>query len=225
MRIGALPARDPERRPQLTRERVLGAAVLFADREGIEALSMRRLAPELGVEPMSLYTHVTGKDDLLDGMVEVVVSEIPIRRSRAGWKTALRGLVLSARRVLLRHPWAPNIIATRTDPGPAVLRYVNAVVGILLDGGFSLEQAHHALHLLGSRVLGFTQDLFDDSGDMSPEQAAAVAEQLGPAFPHLAALALSVTHEGRLGGCDDDVEFELALDVILDGLGRQLDAQ
>jgi len=225
MRIDALGASTTERRPQLTRERVLDAAVEFADREGIEALSMRRLAPELGVEAMSLYTHVASKDDLLDGMVDVVVAEIPIRRSRAGWKARLRALVLSARRVLLRHPRASRIIATRSDPGPATFRYLDAVIGILRDGGFSLDQAHHALHMLGTRILGFTQDLFDDSGDMGPEEAAALADQLGQAFPHLAALALSVTHEGGLGGCDDDVEFELALDVILDGLERMRDAR
>jgi AcrR family transcriptional regulator len=223
MKIGATGATTGARRPQLTRERVLNAAVQFADREGIEALSMRRLAPALGVEPMSLYTHVVGKEDLLDGMVDVVVAEIPIRRSRSGWKASLRALILSARRVLLRHPWAPHIIATRTAPSPAVLRYTNEVIGILVDGGFTLDQSHHALHLLGSRILGFTQDLFDDTGDMGPEEAAAIADQLGKAYPHLARLALAVTHDGGLGGCDDDVEFELALGVILDGLERMQD--
>jgi AcrR family transcriptional regulator len=201
---------------------VLEAAGRISAEEGIDALSMRRLAPELGVEPMSLYTHVAGKENLLDGMVDVVVAEIPIRRGRSGWKASLRALILAARRVLLRHPWAPHVIATRADPGPAVLRYTNEVIGILLDGSFSLDQAHHALHLLGSRILGFTQDLFDDKGEMGPEEAAALADQLGKAYPHLAQLALSVTHEGGLGGCDDDFEFELALDVILDGLEREL---
>jgi AcrR family transcriptional regulator len=224
MKIGPLPATNTERRPTLTRERVLDAAVEFADREGIDALSMRRLAPQLGVETMSLYTHVNSKDDLLDGIVEVVVGEIPIRRSRAGWKVSLRALVLSARRALLRHPWAPRIIATRTAPGPAVLRYIDTVVGTLREGGFSIDQAHHALHLMGSRILGFTQDLFDDSAEMGPEEAAALAEQLGQAYPHLAALAVAVSHDGGLGGCDDDVEFALALDVILDGLERMRDA-
>jgi AcrR family transcriptional regulator len=224
VKIDAVGETNAERRAQLTRERVLEAAVQFADREGIEALSMRRLAQELGVEAMSLYTHVRSKDDLLDGMVEVVVAEIPIRPHPAGWKASLRGTVLSARGVLLRHPWAPRIIATRVAPGPTMLRYYDVVMGILREGGFSLELTHHAIHMLGSRMLGFTQDLFDDSTDREPEAAASLAEQLGQAYPYVVEMALAATHDGALGGCDDDVEFEFALDVILDGLERLQDA-
>ncbi len=213
-----------QRRSPLTRERVLKAAVGLADREGIEAVSMRRLGTELGIEAMSLYTHVRGKDDLLDGMIELVIGEIPIHRDGADWKDALRTTILSARRVVLRHPWAPRIIESRTDPGASGLRYYDAVMGILRDGGFSLEMTHHAIHLLGSRLLGFTQDLFDDSPDVDPEALKQMADALADTHPHVAEMAMGVTHDGGLGGCDDDVEFAFALDLILDGLERLRDS-
>jgi AcrR family transcriptional regulator len=215
---------DPgDRRGTLTRQRVLEAAVELADRHGIDSVSMRRLGQELGVEAMSLYTHVRSKDDLLDGMVEVVMGEVPARLEGDQWKPTLRRAVLDARQVLLRHPWAPAVIETRAAPGPATLRQYDAVMGILREGGFSLDLTHHAIHLMGSRLLGFTQDPFDDSADPGPEAAAALAEQLGPTHPHVAEMALAATHGGGLGGCDTDFEFELALDVILDGLERLKD--
>lgn len=126
----------------------------------------------------------------------------------------------SPRGVVLRHTWAPRTVETRTTPGPAVPRYANAVIGILREGGFSVALAHHALHILGSRVLGFSQDLFDDSPDLDPEAAAQLVAQLGATLPYAAEMAVAVTHDGVLGACDDDVEFEFALDFILDGLNR-----
>jgi AcrR family transcriptional regulator len=209
-----------QKRSPLTRERVLNAAIRLADREGIDAVSMRRLGTELGIEAMSLYTHVRGKDDLLDGMIELVIGEIPIHRDGADWKDSLRTTILSARTVVLRHPWAPQIIESRTDPGGSGLRYYDAVMGILREGGFSLEMTHHAIHLLGSRLLGFTQDLFDDSPDVDPEALKAMASELSESHPHVAEMAMGVTHDGGLGGCDDDVEFAFGLDLMLDGLER-----
>jgi len=211
---------NAERRETLTRQRVLEAAVELADRHGIESVSMRRLGQELGVEAMSLYTHVRSKDDLLDGMVEVVMSQVPAVNSRRGWKPALRRAILGARGVLLRHPWTTDVIETRVAPGPSMLRQYDTVMGILRGGGFSLDLTHHAIHMLGSRLLGFTRELFDDSPDLDPETAKAMAEQLGPMYPHVAEMALGATHDGGLGGCDTNFEFELALDVILDGLER-----
>jgi AcrR family transcriptional regulator len=224
MKIAALGDRSADRRAALTRERVLEAAVRLADRDGIASLSMRKLGQELGVEAMSLYTHIRGKDDLLGGMVDVVVGEIPISFDGGDWKESLRRRVLSARRVLLRHPWAPRVIDTRSAPGPATLRYFDAAIRTLREAGFSLDQTHHALHILGSRLLGFTQDLYDDSGDLDPQAAAALAGELAERFPYVAEMALAVTHEGGLGGCDDDVEFEIGLDLILYGLERLRDA-
>jgi len=208
-----------EGRSTLTRERVLEAAVELADREGIESVSMRRLGQELGIEAMSLYTHVRSKEDLLDGMVEVVFQQMPARRRRGDWKATLRRTILSAREVLLRHPWAPAIIETRTQPGPAMLRQYDAVMGILREGGFSLETTHHAIHLMGSRLLGFVQELNDDP-DQPTEVVTAMADQLRPTLPHVAEMAVGVSHEGGLGGCDTDAEFVFALDFLLDGLER-----
>jgi AcrR family transcriptional regulator len=195
-------------------------AIELADRDGIDSISMRKLAQELGVEAMSLYTHVRNKEDLLDGMVDAVIGQIPISADGAGWKASLRQMALAARTVVLRHPWAARTIETRSAPGPAALRYINAVLGIFREGGFSIAQAHHGLHILGSRALGFTQDLFDDSGDLDPETAAQLADALGATHPYVVEMALAVTHSGALGACDDDAEFEFALDLILDGLAR-----
>jgi AcrR family transcriptional regulator len=221
MRIDAPSQPRAEPRAPLSRQRVLEAAVTLADREGIEAVSMRRLGQELGIEAMSLYTHVRSKEDLLDGMVEVVMAEVPARRARDGWKERLRRQILDTRAVLLRHPWTPGVIETRVQPGPATLRQFDRVMGILREGGFSLEMTHHAIHLLGSRLLGFTRELFDDSNAApDPDAARAMAEQLGPAYPYVAEMALGATHDEGLGGCDTDFEFAFALDVILDGLER-----
>jgi AcrR family transcriptional regulator len=222
MKISALGETGATSRTQLTRQRVVAAAVELADSDGTESISMRRLAQELGVEAMSLYTHVRNKDDLLDGMADAVISQIPLSAGGAGWKTALRQMALAAREVMLRHPWAPRVVETRTAPGPAALGYINAVLGTLREGGFTIAQAHQAIHILGSRALGFSQALFDDSGDgdLDPETAAQLQEQLGATHPYVVEMALAVAHSGALGPCDDAAEFAFALDFILDGLDR-----
>lgn len=212
-------------RPQLTRARVVAAGIELADRDGIESISMRKLAQELGVEAMSLYTHVRNKEDLLDGMTDAVIAQIPTTVDSQDWKASLRRLALTARGILLTHPWAPGPIQTRTAPGPATLRYIDTVLGILRTAGFTVAQTHHALHILGSRLLGFTQDLFDDSADTQPQAAADLAAQLAATLPHVAEMAIAATHGGTLGPCDDDTEFEFALDFILDGLDRLLTDQ
>ncbi len=223
-------ALETRRRPRggtpLRRDRVLEAAVALADREGIGSVSMRRLGQELGVDPMSIYNHVRDKDDLLDGMVDVVVGEIgPLPSPGRGWKAATRATILSARATMLRHPWAARIIESRSAPSPSTLRYMDELVGMLRTGGFSLDLTHHALHVLGSRIFGFNQDLFDDS-DAGADPAAtaaitaAIAEQMAASFPNVAELAAAVSHDGGLGACDDDVEFAFGLDLILDGLER-----
>ena len=156
----------------------------------------------------------------LDGMVDAVISEIPLNADGVDWKSSLRQLALGARAVMLRHTWAPRIVETRTAPGPAALGYVNAVLGILREGGFTIAEVHHALHIFGSRLLGFTQALFDDSGDLDPATAAELESQLGATHPYVVEMALAVTHSGALGPCDDDAEFAFALDFLLDGLDR-----
>lgn len=209
-------------RAPLTRDRLLRAAVQLADKGGIEALSMRRLGQKLGVEAMSLYNHVRDKEDLLDGIVDVVVGEIEVPQAGNDWKTSLRQLVLSARQTLLRHKWAPGVIESRKTPTPALFRYFESVLGILRRGGFSIDLAHHALHVMGSRVLGFTQELFDETGQAGPnsEEAAILAGRMAKQFPYMTEMAMAVSHGEGLGGCDDDVEFAIALDLILDGLEK-----
>lgn len=213
-----------ESRIPLTRERVLAAAVALADQEGIEAVSMRKLGQELGVEAMSLYNHVANKEEILDGMIEIVLGEIEIMSFEGDWKSSLRTQILAARQVLLSHQWASGVLESRTDVSPATLRYLDAAVGILREGGFSLDLIHHAMHTLGSRLVGFTQELFEDSdaNAATPEETAAMMQQMAMAYPNIGAMILEISHDEEDtvvgGGCDDKFEFEFALDLILDGL-------
>jgi AcrR family transcriptional regulator len=209
-------------RAPLTKDRVLQAAIELADRDGIDAVSMRKLGQELGVEAMALYRHVRDKDDILDGAVDRVVGEIGRPELDDDWKTAMRRLALAGRAVMLRHPWAPAVLVDRQNVGPATLGHIDQVLAILKRGGFPIELAHHALHVLGSRILGFTQDPFNDAADSrpDPETALVQARALAAAYPSVGELALAATHEGALGGCDDDFEFAFGLDLILEGLDR-----
>lgn len=213
-----------ERRTPLNRVRVLQAAVDLADREGIDALSMRRLGGELGVEAMSLYNHVAGKEDILDGMVDLIIGEIDPAPDDGDWKHALRSRILSARRVMLRHPWASSVITSRKEASQVMMKYMDSVGGMMMAGGFSVDLMHHAFHALGSRVLGFSQELFDDSSpDVDPDQMAIMARQMANEFPNIVAVMDQIQHDDASvvgSGCDDQWEFEFALDLMLDGLER-----
>ncbi|MEV1242820.1 TetR/AcrR family transcriptional regulator [Nonomuraea sp. NPDC049750] len=208
---------------------MLRAAIKVADESGIESLTMRRLAEELGAEAMSLYYHVAKKEDVLDGIVGVIAGEINEAVGRidmpskgAAWKTAVRQRILTARQVFLRHPWAPRVFETRTDVSPAVVRYFDALIGLMRDGGFSNDLAHHALHALGSRALGFTQEMFDP-GDGAGDDSAAMLDAMAEQLPHLVGMLREIAHDdpdSTLGWCDDQTEFEFGLDLILDGLDR-----
>jgi AcrR family transcriptional regulator len=222
-RRGAATARRTARGPTaLTKDRIIATAVDLADRDGIESLSMRKLGQQLGVDPMSLYNHVRDKDDLLDGIADAVVGEIDAPSAGSDWRTSMRDVLLAARTAMLRHPWAAEVLETRETPGPATMRHMEVVLGILRRGGFSIDLAHHGLHVLGSRVFGFSQDLFDDKSEPIPDAEAlqAISRDMAVAYPNIAELALAVRHEGGLGGCDDDVEFRFGIDLILDGLER-----
>jgi AcrR family transcriptional regulator len=213
-----------DRRTPLNRERVLQAATDLADRDGLDALSMRRLGPELGVEAMALYRHVRDKDDLLDGLIDALVGQIETVRPDRDWKAALRKQAMTARRTLTRHPWARRVLEDRGTAGPATLDYIESVLAILHEGGFSVDLAHHALHVLGARILGFNQDIFEDSAppDPSPPTDPIRAGLLVDRYPRVTELATSVSHDGVLGACDDDVEFAFGLDLVLEGLERRL---
>ena len=215
-----------EARQPLTRERVLRAAVELADREGIGALSMRRIGQELGVEAMSLYNHVANKEEILDGVVDLIVGEIDPPEAGVHWKTALRNRILSARAMLVRHPWASAVIVSRVNITPTMMLYMESMGGIMRGGGFSVDLMHHALHVLGSRILGFVQELYDDSAALAenPEMAAVMLQQMADQFPNMTALATQIAHDGALvgTGCDTQFEFEFGLDLILDGFERML---
>src|SRR6266849_8799761 len=142
-------------RTPLSRERVLRAAVAFADESGIATLSMRKLGEALGVEAMSQYNHVANKDDLIAGMVDRVFSEVGLPSGGTEWKAAMRRRAISARAVLSCHRWAIGLMESRTSPGPATLRHHDAVIGSLREGGFSIEMAAHAFSVLDSYIYGF----------------------------------------------------------------------
>ena len=216
-------------RVPLSKDRVLRAAVELADADGIEAVTMRKLAAELGVEAMSLYYHVANKGQLLDGMVDFVIAEIEDEcggfavPDEVDWKSALRTRIMTARAVMLRHRWAPEVLETRTIMSARMVRYFDTVLGIMVEGGFSYDLGHHAMHALGSRVLGFNQELFkpetDSQGDEAEEMLVAMAEQL----PYIVRMMQEISHEdpdSTLGYCDDQIEFEFGVDLMLDGLER-----
>ena len=213
------------RRTPLTRDRVLQTAVDLADASGISALTLRGIGERLGVEAMSLYYHVANKEAILDGVVDLIFREIEqevggfaVPESDDSWKAALRERILGARTVMLRHPWIPSVLDTRANIGFTQARYVDSVVGTLRSGGFSYDLIHHAMHALGSRMFGFTQELGDDNNAGGDELA-----QLAEHVPHLANMLAVVAHtdpESTLGWCDDQFEFEFGLDIVLDGLDR-----
>jgi AcrR family transcriptional regulator len=213
-------------RSPLSKERVLLAAVAFADERGIASLSMRKLGEVLGVEAMSLYNHVANKDQLLDGMVDLVFGEIDLPPGDADWKTAMRDRAQSARRALGRHPWAITLMSTRTSPGPATLRHHNAVIGCLRGGGFSITLAAHAFSALDSYIYGFAlQEATLPFGETEEETIEVTkmmaARFLADEYPHLT----EFSDEHLLQpGYDYGDEFEFGLDLILDGLEKSSDA-
>lgn len=219
-------------RKRLSKDLVFRAAVGLADESGITAVTMRRLAEQLEVEAMSLYHHVAGKDEVLNGMVDVVVSQIndrvaEIRPTRGrSWKTAVRQRILTAREVLLTHPWAPGVIESRSVMSPTVMRYHDSLLRLLREGGLSVSLVHHAMHAMGSRALGFTQELYapQNGADPGMDVAAIIRGQLAEEFPYITEIAVIESgghdQDSTLGWCDDQVEFEFGLDLLLDGLER-----
>jgi AcrR family transcriptional regulator len=218
----AMPARATQARTSrapLTRERVLRAAVALADEAGIDSLTMRGLGRALGVEAMSLYNHVANKDDLLDGMVDVVVGDIEVPPSGTHWRTAMKARCLSAHRTLLAHPWAAPLITSRLAIGPGMIRYLDATLGRLREGGFSIDGALDAWNALDSHLYGFT--LQELNLPFAVEESSAVSASVLPQipvdeFPYVVEVLGHVMAQGRRE------DFELGLDLILDGLERRL---
>jgi len=227
-RMTTEPDLETKTRVPLSRERILGTAVAFADREGVGSLSMRRLAQELDVVPMALYKHLANKEEMLDGMLDVVVGEIDPPRTDTDWKTAIRERILSARRALLRHPWASRVMESRTQPTPVVMDYMDSMIGMFIAGGFTIDLTHHVLHAMGSRLMGFSQELFNDQSDPNTPMQPEMIEAMAATYPSIYELYLAVSHDDSsvVGpGCDDQFEFEFSLDLMLDGIERLKEAE
>jgi AcrR family transcriptional regulator len=204
---------------RLSRDRIIRAAIELADAEGIDGVSMRRLAEELDAAPMALYRHVANKDDLLDGMIDLVFAELAFPTG-SGWRAAMHERAVGMRQALLRHPWAVGMMEGGT-PGPASFHHHNATMGCLREAGFSFRDAVHAYSLLDSYTYGFT--LQEKASPFeTPEQSAEVAKatvgEMGTMYPYLAEVVVEFSKDGY----DYSKEFEFGLDLILDGLERFL---
>ncbi len=208
------------RRGTLSRERVLSTALALADEGGLESLTMHAIGQRLGVQAMSLYRHVENKSDLLDGLVDLVVSEIELPMSSADWKAAMRQRAISARRVFARHRWAIGLVESRPRQGVVTLRHHEWVLGVLLGAGFSPVMAAQAYNVLDSYIYGFALQegsLSYDSPEKHAEVGQATLRQLPPEeYPHLARVAREFIEAGTEYGA----AFEFELDLILDGIER-----
>ena len=205
----------------LSRARILSAALRRADKGGVESLSMRKLAEALGVRAMSLYNHVANKDEILDGIVDLVIGEIELPDIHAHWKEAMRRRAASAHDVLLRHPWSTVALVSRVNAGPAMLRYVDATIGCLREAGFSYEIADHAWNAMDSHIYGYTlQELHfafkpPQYSKAARDYLALIPVQDYPYFSELARLVIEKRHSGV-----HDLAF--GLELILDGLEKHL---
>lgn len=223
MTVEAVTGAEP--RVPLSRERVLRAGIGLADARGIGSLSMRKLAQELGVEAMTLYYYVANKDDLLNGMMEVVEGEIDLPIPGAGeWKAALRNTALSYHEVLSRHPWAAGLALSSTGTRLARWRYMNAVLGTLREAGFSADLTDQGYHALDSHISGFT--LWETQLDIDEEQLPQLAESFISSLPdgEFPWLIEHVHQHLKKRSLDDEGSFAFGLDLILDGLERLLDS-
>ena len=218
------PAPQPEPRIPLSRERILRAAIALADEGGIESLSMRKLGQQLGVEAMSLYHHVANKDDLLDGIVDAVTSEIEVPSDETDWKEAIRRTAISSHDLFLRHRWACSLMMRRARVSPDRMRWMEAVLRTFREAGFSAEMTHHAYHALDSHITGFT--LWQVSMPFeTKEELVDLAEgflQEIPADEYPYVIEHAEQHMAP-SSPDGKSEFEFGLDLILDGLERLRD--
>lgn len=210
-----------EARVPMSRDRVLDAAIGLADAGGIESLTMRRLAQELGVEAMTLYYYVANKDDILNGIADLIVGKIELPSPGADWKTAIRRTAISANEVLQRHPWAAGLVLSSSGFSEARMRYMDAILGSLREAGFSAETTDLAYHVLESHIMGFA--LWVAGMNLgSEEDVAALAKDFLSDFPRdrLPHLAEHIEQHMKPHGSDDPGAFAFGLDLILDGLER-----
>ncbi len=210
-------------RSPLRRERIVEVALAIADAGGFESLTMRKLAEELDTAPMSLYRHVANKEELLDGMIDVVFGEMEVPSGRSDWKAEMRERALETRAALSRHRWANGLMESRTNPGPANSRYHNAFMGCLREAGFPFRQAVHAYNAVQSYTYGFALQekyLSFETAEESVEVARTTIEDHAAEYPYLAEVLAEFTSSG---GYDYNEEFEIALDLILDAVEQLKD--
>lgn len=201
----------------LTRERIISTAIDLADKDGIESLSMRKLAQEMGVKAMSLYNHVTNKDEILDSIVDIVVSEIELPKIGGDWRDEMRRRAISAHKILLRHPWAAMALMSRMNVGSAMLKYIDMTLGCLCEAGFSCEMADHAINVIDSYIYGFTlQELNFPIHESDYSEMAVQGLPIIPAdkYPYLNKLAHQVIERSY----DGIHSFGFGLELILNGL-------
>jgi len=215
---------NPKPRNMLTREKILLSALNLADKDGLKGLSMRKIAAANHCEAMSLYNHINNKDDILDGLVDLIAAEIETPDIHGDWRQNMRRRAISAHQVLLKHPWATQLIVSRINTGPAMLRYINATIGCLHEAGFSYAMVDHAWNAIDSHIYGFTLQKLNFP--IADDEFAATAEShlaLIPVdrFPYLNGMASQVI----TGKHDGAVSFEFGLDLILAGLDQQLTNQ
>src|SRR5688572_17615230 len=218
------PDPRPEQRLPLSRERVLHAAIALADRGGIESLSMRKLGQELGVEAMSLYNHVTNKDDIEDGIVEIVLAEIEVPPDGVAWKAALRQTAVSSHDVFVRHRWACSLMMRRPRVSPARMQWMESVLRTLREAGFSADMTHHAYHALDSHITGFTlwqvSMPFETKEELDELAVGFLREIPADEYPYVIEHAHQHLEPASPDGAS---EFEFGLELILDGLERLRD--
>jgi AcrR family transcriptional regulator len=215
-----MPRQSGRDRDPLSRDRVLRAGVALADEQGIDAVSMRRVGETLGVEAMSLYRHVAGKDDLLDGMVDEVITRFPVPALGGDWRDRLGALVRGAHRELVAHPWVPALATSRPAVGPGRLRFVDGVLGTLLSAGCSPQLAHDAMHAVEVHVFAFTlQELRLHAGPTAHGYELDAVDAAGDSahYPHLAVTLATATH-------DHVAEFEFVLELLMVGIERAISA-
>ena len=213
------------RRPPLTHERVVAAAVAVADRGGLGAVSMRHVARELGVEAMSLYHHVANKDALLDALADWAFTEVELPAPGTPWRDAMADRAASARTVLAAHPWALGMIESRRNPGPALLHHHDSVLGLLREGGFSVALAAHAYSVIDAYVFGFVLTETNLPFEAGKSAEAFVQETVGlmspDEHPYLAEMAAELVVGGSYDFAD---EFGYGLELVLDSLEARLAA-
>lgn len=206
-------------RPRLDRNQIIDTAVALADEQGLDGASMRGVAERLRVTPMALYKHVSNHSELVDGMLDRVIEQIPATPPHKDWIETTRARIFAARKAFAAHPWAREAIESRTLATPRTLHHMDALMAGMFDGGLSADLVHHTMHALSTRMWGFTRDVLPTPtppGD--PEERASAMAEFAAAYPAIVRMATTSPHAGE--ACDDEAEFAFALDLILLGTQR-----